>query len=202
MAAPNIDEVMTFSIESRSRKLADNMSDNTALLYRLKQKNKQMPITGGRTIYEELEYDENQTYKRFSGYEALNISPSEVFTAAEYDLRQVACAITISGLEQLKNSGKEAMMNLLSKRIGNAERTMINGLSEDLYSNGTADGGKQVDGLQSVLLANPNTGTHGGINRANWEFWRNAVQDASSNNDVGQEFLAHMMQLWIKICIM
>lgn len=204
MTTPNIEEMATFTIESRRRKLADNVSDNTALLSRLKMRNKIVPITGGRTIYEELEYDENETYKRFSGYEALNVSPSEVFSAAEFDLRQVAVAVSISGREQLLNAGREAMMDLLTKRISNAEKTMVNGLSEDLYSNGTADGGKQVDGLQAAIIAGaaqdtpPATGTHGGINRANHEFWRNQFRDAG--NDTGTSFLAHMMNLWVRTC--
>ncbi len=198
MTSPNISEMATVAIESRRRKLADNVSDNTALLNRLKRRGKASPISGGRTIYEELEYDENETYKRFSGYEALNIQPSDVFSAAEFDLRQVAVAITISGLERLQNSGKERMINLLKKRVGNGEKTMINGLSGDLYSNGEADGGKQIDGLQAAITNDVDSGTYGGINRANHDFWRHKYTGsiATASNGVRNA----MMNMFVTLC--
>jgi hypothetical protein len=59
-----------------------------------------------------------------------------VFTAAQYPIAQAAAAVSISGLEMLQNSGKEKMIDLLESRIGNAERTMQNNLSNDCYSNG------------------------------------------------------------------
>src|SRR5262249_21780777 len=38
------------------------------------------------------------TYKRYSGYDILNISPSDVFTAAQYPIAQAAVAVSISGI--------------------------------------------------------------------------------------------------------
>jgi hypothetical protein len=66
----------------------------------------------------------------------LNITPQDVFTAAQYPIAQAAVAVSISGLEMLQNSGKEKMLDLLESRIGNAERTFQNNLSNDAYSNG------------------------------------------------------------------
>ncbi len=202
MASPNISELATVAIENRRRKLADNVSDNTALLNRLKNRGKSSPISGGRTIYEELEYAENETFKRFSGYEVLNIQPSDVFSAAEFDLRQVAVAITISGRERLQNAGKEKMIDLLSKRVGNAEKTMVNGLSNDLYSNGEADSGKQIDGLAAALPATATSGTYGGINRANFDFWRHQENDGSGSGfAVSNDGIRNaMMNMYVSIC--
>jgi hypothetical protein len=36
--------------------------------------------------------------------DVLNITPSDVFTAAQYPIAQAACAVSISGLEMLQNS--------------------------------------------------------------------------------------------------
>ena len=194
MASPNISELATVAIESRRRRLADNVTDNTALLMRLKQRGKMKPVSGGRTIYEELEYAENSTYKRFTGYETLNIQPSDVMTAAEYDFKQSAVAVTISEREALQNSGKEKMIDLLESRIGNAEKTMINRMSADVYSDGTADGGKQIGGLRAAIDATPMTGTYGGINRANWPFWQNQASTAAIS---ATNILDRMMGLWV-----
>jgi hypothetical protein len=181
MASPNLSEIVTTTIRNRSRKLADNMSDNNALFSRLKSKGNVKPVSGGRNVVQELEYAENGTFTRYSGYDTLDISPSDVMTAAEYEFKQAAVAVTISGLEKLQNSGKEQMIDLLESRIKNAERTMINNLSADCYSDGTADGGKQITGLQALIADDPTTGTVGGIDRASWTFWRNQIYDFSAN---------------------
>jgi hypothetical protein len=201
MASPNLSEIVTTTLRNRSGMLADNVSDNTALLSRLKSKGNVDPFDGGRTIVQELEYAENSTYKRYSGYEELNISPSDVFSAAEFDIKQAAVAVSISGLELLKNSGKSQTINLLKARIKNAERTMVNNMSSDVYSDGTADGGKQVGGLQLLIADAPTTGTVGGINRANFSFWQNQTHDFSTDDSTiasSSTIQAAMNQLYLK----
>lgn len=173
MASPGLSEIVTTTLRKRTGQLADNVTENNALLMRLRKRGKVKPVDGGRTIVQELEYAENATYKRYSGYETLNISPSDVFTAAEFNYAQAAVAVSISGLEELQNSGDSAIINLLSSRIANAERTMINNIAADCYSDGTADGGKQIGGLQLLVADAPTSGTVGGIDRATYTFWQN-----------------------------
>jgi len=176
MASPNLSEIVTTTLRNRTGKLADNVTRNNALLNRLKERGKAKPFSGGRTIVQELAYAQNGTYKRYSGYEVLNIQPSDVFSAAEYPIRQSAVAVSISGLEMLQNSGKEAVIDLLDSRIANAEDTMMNGMAYDVYSDGTATG--QITGLQALVSTSPSTGTIGGISRVDWQFWRNVAYSA------------------------
>lgn len=173
MTSPNLSEIVTTTLRNRSGEFADNMLDNNALLNRLKKRGKVKPVSGGRTIVQELEYADNGTVKNYSGYETLDISPSDVFTAAEFDYKQKAVAVAISGLEQLQNSGPEAIIPLLASRIENAKKSMANSIAADIYSNGTADGGKQIGGLQLLVSKTPGSGTVGGIDRATWAFWQN-----------------------------
>lgn len=181
MAIPNstMTEIVTTTLRNRTGQLADNVSKNNALLYRLQKKGKVKPVSGGRTIVQELEYAENGTFKRYSGYESLNISPSDVFTAAEFNYAQAAVAVSISGLEMLQNAGKEQIIDLLASRISNAEKTLTNNIAIDCYSDGTADGGKQIGGLQLIVDTTPTTGTVGGIDASTTigTFWRNIAYD-------------------------
>src|SRR5579885_2336235 len=184
MAIPNTSwpEITTTTLFNRSKTLADNTTKNNALLYRLSQRGKVKPADGGQAIVQELEYAENGTYKRYTGYDALNISPSDVFTAAQFSWAQAAVAVSISGLEMLQNSGEEQMINLLDARISNAERTFKNNLSNDCYSSGTADGGKQIGGLQLLVSDTPTSGTVGGISRSAFGFWQNQAFSFSGNS--------------------
>lgn len=179
MASPNLSEIVSTTLRNRSKKLADNFTNNNALLYRLSEKGRIKPFRGGRTIVEELSYQENGTYTRYSGYEELDISPSDVITGAEYEIKQAAVSVSISGLEQLQNEGDAQILDLLESRIENAEGTMMNNLSADMYSDGTASGGKQIGGLQ-LLVADTGLSTAGGINSSTFSFWRNQVFDFST----------------------
>lgn len=180
MASPGLDEIVTTTLRYRSGKLRDNMSKNIALLSRLQDKENIAPVSGGRSIVEELEYAENSTFMYYSGDETLNVGSSDVFTSAEYEWKQAAVAVKINGLELLKNSGREKVIDLLEARIKNAEKTMLNNLSTGVYSDGTGTGGKQIGGLQ-LLVSDAGTGTVGGINSSTYSFWQNAVYDFSAN---------------------
>ena len=181
MVSPNLSEIVTTTLRNRSGVVADNVTKNNALLARLRSRGKKKPWTGGRTITQEIAYQENGTFKRYSGFDLLNVQPSDVISAAEYDIKQAAVAVVMSGLEELQNAGEDAVLDLLEQRIENAEDTMMNNISLDCYSDGTADGGRQIGGLQLLISTSPTSGTVGGINRANWQFWRNQKFSASSD---------------------
>ncbi len=179
MTSPNLSEIVTSTLRERSGKLADNYTNNNAIMYRLNQKGRVKTFSSGRTIVEELAYQENGTYTRYSGYQEIDISPSDVITGAEYEIKQAAVSVSISGLEQLQNSGRSQIIDLLEGRIENAEGTMMNNLSSDMYSDGTANGGKQMGGLQ-LLVADTGLSTAGGINSSTFSFWANQIFDAST----------------------
>lgn len=200
MAVPNLSEIVTTTIQNRSKKLADNVTNNNALLLRLRRKGNNRTLSGGNTILQELDFQENSTYKRYSGYETLDISPSEVISSAEFQWKQAAVAVSISGLEELQNSGKEQMIDLLEARITNAERTFANNIASDIYSDGTADGSKQIGGLQHIV-ADAAGGQVGGIPRGTYTFWENIRLDASDEGAAATSanIQPYMNQLWVQL---
>ena len=179
MASPNLSEIVTTTLRNRSKTLSDNVSNHNALLRRLRENGNQTSVTG-RDIVRELEYADNGTVQFYSGYETLDVSPSDVLSAAVFDYKQLAGNVTISGLEQVKNSGTEAIINLLEARINVLEKSMMNSLSTSIYSDGTGTSGKEVGGLQ-LIVADAGTGTVGGINSSTYTFWQNAQTTATSS---------------------
>lgn len=180
VANSNYDEIVTTTLNNRSKKLADNVENNNALLARLRNKGNKRPISGGDKIVQEIAFAENATTQWYSGYEVLDTSPNDEISAAEYNIKQASAAITMSGLEMLKNAGKEKMIDLMQSRIEIGEKSLRNKISTGIYSDGTADGGKQMTGLQALVSDSPTTGTVGGISRADYEFWRNQRWDWSA----------------------
>jgi hypothetical protein len=181
MTSPNatFTEMVTTTLRNHKKELADNVSNHNALYRRLTKKGKIRVEDGGYSIVEPLDYAENGTYTRYSGYDVLNVSASDVLSAAEYQWKQVAIHVTASGLELRNNMGRNRLINLAKARLNNAMRSYRNGMSEDLYSDGTAT--NQINGLQAIV-SDAGTGTIGGINSgtAGLEFWKNTVQSAAA----------------------
>lgn len=180
MAFPNISDIVATTIESRSRKIADNVTKNNGLLTYIDKRGNIKTISGGSTILEELSFAENGNAGWYSGYDLLPVAAQDVLSAAQFDLKQAACPVIISGLEQLQNAGKEQMIDLLDGRLGVAEATMANLLAGGIYSDGTANGGKQITGLDAAVPVNPAAGTYGGIDRVTWTFWRSKSTTAGA----------------------
>lgn len=172
MAFPNVSDIVATTIENRSRKIADNVTKNNALLSWIEDRGNQRTISGGSVIFEELSFAENPNAGWYSGYDLLPVGIGDVITSAQYDIKQAACAVVISGLEQLQNNGREKMIDLLESRVKVAESTMSNLISAGIYSDGSGAGGKQIQGLNAAVPTSPATGTYGGIQRDSWTMWQ------------------------------
>lgn len=179
MASPNstFTELVSTTFRNHRKQFADNVSNHNALLMRLNKKGKKRLEDGGLTIVEPLDYAENGTYQRYSGYDTLNVQASDVLSSAEFNWKQAAVHVTASGEELRTNSGKSRIINLAKSRLTNAMRTFRNNFSSDVYSDGTSS--NQINGLQA-LVADAGTGTVGGINSSTYSFWQNSVQSAAS----------------------
>lgn len=179
MASPNavFTELVATTFRNHSREIVDNVSNNNALLRRIVSRGMVDHEDGGLTITQPLDYAQNGTYQRYSGYDILNIGASDVISAAEFQWRQIALNVVASGLELRVNSGRERIITLAKARIKNAMRTFKNNFSSDMYSSGSLP--NQVNGLQA-LLSDTGTGVVGGIDSSVWPFWASTVQSAAA----------------------
>lgn len=201
-ANPNYSDIIATTIQNRSRVIADNVTKNNALLARLKQRGNVKKFSGGNEIIEELSFAENGNAGWYSGYETLPVAAQDVISASQYDIKQCAVPVTMSGLEGLQNAGRERMIDLMEGRISVAESTMNNLVAAGVYSDGTGSGGKEITGLSLQVPDDPTTGTVGGIDRATFSFWRSqkfaAVADGggATTKDNIQEYFN---SLWAKL---
>jgi len=180
-ANPNYSDILATTIESRTGVIADNVTNNNALLRRQKTKGNQRTVSGGSIILQELSFQSNGTAMYYSGAETLNIAPADVISAAQFPLKQAVVACTITGLEDLQNSGKEQIIDLYDARLDVAEKSLQNLVGTGIYSDGTGTNGKQITGLQAMVIATPTSGVVGGLDRATWSFWQNKTFDFSSD---------------------
>ena len=113
-ANPAISDIIATTIQSRSGIVADNVTKNNALLAYISKGGNVKTVSGGNTIMQELSFAENSNAAFYTGYEVLPVGASDVLSAAEFAIKQLACAVTISGLEMLQNAGKEQMKSIVS----------------------------------------------------------------------------------------
>ena len=198
MAFPNVSDILATTIENRSKKIADNVTKNNAILTWLSKRGNVKTFSGGHKIYQELSFQANGNVGWYSGYDVLPTAAQDVITAAEFSIKQAAVPVVISGLEQLQNAGKEQMIDLMESRLAVAEASLANLIAQGLYSDGTGSGGKQITGLDAAVPTNPATGTYGGIDRGTWTFWRSQLEDPGSaytSSNIQQGFNT----LWAKL---
>jgi len=189
-ANASVSDIIATTIEKRSKKIADNVTKNNAILTKLESRGKTRPFSGGRLIYEELSFAENANAGFYSGYDLLPVAAQDVISAAQFDIKQAACPVVISGLELLQNAGPEQMIDLLSARIDVAESTMRNLITGGVYSDGTAYAGKSIVGLDAAIpdvATGSQTDTYGGINRTNWAFWRTQYDNTVTSLNIQQQ---------------
>jgi hypothetical protein len=165
-------EITSTTLANYRETLADNVLKHNALLTRLQEKGNVDEAEGGYVLLENLMYEENGTFSWYAGYQVLNVSASDVVTSAQFDWKQANCNVSISGREQMQNSGREAKFDLVKSRILVAEKTMKNNISKSLFYSNTEAGGLAIGGLQFLVADSPITGTVGGIDSAAQTWWQ------------------------------
>jgi len=184
-ANSSISDIIATNIQSRTGELADNVTNNNALLRRLKDRGNVKTFSGGNVILQEIMYNDTTTNNTnsYSGFEVLNVSQNSPISAAQFGIQQYASAVSISGLEMIQNSGKAAIIDLLDGRMSVAEAQLANRIGGDIYLDGTGNSGKNITGLQAAVPDVATTGTYGGIDRSTTigTFWRSVSYSGLTN---------------------
>lgn len=184
-ANASFSDLATAGIDNRSREIADNVLGNNPITAQLRKKKRLKPFDGGNSILQELSFTTNPNGGAYSGYDSLPVAPSEVITAAQYQIKQYAVPVTVSGLEEIQNSGRSKLIDLVDSRLEVAESTMANLLETGIYGDGTGYAGKALTGLAAAVEATATasqTSTYGGISRQNYSFWRNYCVTGQTTN--------------------
>lgn len=173
-ANSSITDMIATTINHRSPDLFDNVTNNNALLRKLRSRGNVRPFGGGVQIQENIMYTDSSSINvnSYSGYEAINIGENSPISGALYSIAQYAGAVTMSGLQMLQNSSKEALIDLMEGRMSVVEAQLQNRIDYDCYQDGTGNGGKNLTGLAAAVPTLPTSGTYGGIDRAVWSFWQ------------------------------
>lgn len=154
-------------------KLVDNIFDSNPLLMKLKEKSPK--IDGGERIMVPLLYAATTASGWFSGLDSLDESDNEQFTSAAYTWKQAYANITISRLDELKNSGDAAKVNFVKNKVQAAEKTIKDNLGTGLFNDGSTT--NAFVGLRAIVGT---SSTIGGISQSDYSWWRGQVDSSST----------------------
>lgn len=179
MSNANFDALLSTTLANYRDQLTDNIFTARPLTYFLQDKGRIRMLNGGTKIVEPLIYGESTTVKSYSGYDSISLTAQTGITAAEYEWKQYAASIAISGIEEAKNNGEQEIINLLEAKIMQAEESMREGFNRMFYADGTGNSSKDWNGLGNLVEA---SGTVGGINRATTgnEYWRSYEENTAT----------------------
>ena len=171
-------QILSMALEDRSSSYEDLVSNNNALLAVLRRKGMWHTYSGPR-IRQTLQINK-QVAQWYSGYDQLLNPALDLFNDAFYDPKMVVVPVVLSMQEILNNEGQNQLMDVLDSYMAAAERSLEDTMDAAVYSDGTANGGKQLTGLATAIPIINNTGVYGGIDRATAPIWRTSTFDANS----------------------
>ena len=169
-------QVLSMSLEDRSSGYEDLVSNNNALLAVLRRKGLWQTYDGP-TVRQTLQIGK-QSAQWYSGFDQLLNPAIDLFNDAVYTPKQVVVPVILSMQEILNNQGEQRIMNVFSSYISAAERALEDAMDAAIYSDGTANGNKQLTGLANAVPIANTTGTYGGIDRNLNAIWRTSTYDA------------------------
>jgi len=197
----NLGALAATTLRNHRKSLADNLSNHNAFLNRLDKKGGIKEVAdGGRTIVEPLIYGSNSSVQFYGDYD--NFTPpttqQDVVDGSEWNWKQMGGFLSISGMEQIKNSGAERIISLLDARKKQLQAQMRNSAATSLYSDGTASASKEFGGLKLIVADDPTAaGTVGGINQVANAFWRNYYSAAAATSSSTVQ--ARMNTAWLNL---
>ena len=201
MAAGNsdFDAILSTTLKNYVPKLADNVFTARPLFYALTNGQTIRRINGGAKIVVPIIYGTNSTAGSYSGADTIATTAQEGITAAEYDWKQYAATVTISGIEEAKNNGEAAIIDLLEGKIMQAEETIIQNMNTMFWSNGAGNGGKDMLGLNALVGTGNDSGSAiGGIDATDSDnsWWRSTL-----TNQGGALTLAAMSTMYNTVSV-
>ena len=146
----------------------DNFFGSNYLLRKAAKKPLRKPA-GGREIKIPLTYD-RMLGGSFYGADTLDTSHQTIINSAIFDWRNSYINVTITWDEELENAGPEEEVDMVVTKLSNGQKSMEEDQADALYSDGTGNGGKDIDGL--LALFNTTTSTeYGGIAEDDMSVW-------------------------------
>jgi hypothetical protein len=183
--AAQLDELIATTFDKVKPVLVDQITVELPLLAYLNSKAR-VTEDGGLTLRRPVLFAFNDTVGSYSGYDLIDTTPQDGFGYAEYDWKQYAGSVTISGRDERLNAGSSRIINLLAAKFDQLRVSMEDDLNAMLWADVTTEGnsGKNFLSIPAIVGDAVTTGatgktTLGGIDADSdgQSWWRSSITD-------------------------
>lgn len=170
---------LSATLANRRGEIVDNIFEKAVYLKMMKMHGGIRMETGGDTLNTPLRMSKNSSSGSFTDYDLLDVTPQDTITTAQFDWVGLYATITISWMEEQKNSGRHQVFSLLQSKIDGARDTVRDKLNVQSLAAQPGAGSKDMQSITELIDEDPTgipaRGAIGGITTAaaanTW--WRN-----------------------------
>ncbi len=183
--AAQLDELIATTFDKVRPVLVDQITTELPLLAYLNLKAR-VTEDGGLTIRRPVMFAFNDTVGSYSGYDLIDTTPQDGFGYAEYDWKQYAGSVTISGRDERLNAGTSRIINLLQAKVEQLRVSVEDAMNQMFWADVTTEGNSGKNFLSIPAIVGDGTTTNatgkttlGGIDNDSdgQSWWRSTVTD-------------------------
>lgn len=184
-----VTSLLTTTMENRDTKeIQDAVFNDLVLINHLVNKNAVRRV-GGASILVPIRNAKNATVDSYNAFDIIDTTPQEELTMAQYQWKQYAASVSVSGREErIQNQGQYAALDLVQSKIKGAEDSLRDAINTALYA--TSPASKDLGSLYTSINA---TSSIGEINSTTYSFWQST--DTTSGSFTAQG-LSDMRATW------
>jgi len=181
MAVWNLGEVVASTLPGYEKEFKDQVFNKHVLLDHYKANGGVVQKGGGATLRIPL-MTSTGVSEWFSGTDTLDVSHVDTLDAAEVTWRNLNASIVFTLDDELENSGKEQVVDLIEAKIKQAELTIADSLNDALFNGTGAEARPRLVGLATAV----GTGTYAGIAGGTYTDWQSYVEATATALTIAQ----------------
>ncbi len=157
--------------------VVDQIYRSNVMFFRLNALNKKI-VQGGTQIEVPLNYTRRAAGGFYTGYQALDTSPSDTVKNGVWDWKQAETNVTVDGLTLIRADSPEAVVNFLDYEFRSARTDLAEILGTGVWSDGSNT--LFIDGLKGAVDDTTVLTTYAGINRSTNTWWKSQVDTSTT----------------------
>ena len=160
-------------------RIVDNVYGSNVLLSRWNKMNK-IVIKGGTQIEFPLMYSKMAAGGWYSGYQMLNVQPTDSIQNGALAWKQAYSAVTVDGLTLLRTDGADSIVDYIATQFKQSEMDLFDTLGTGLFGDGIALP-LQIDGLSEIIDgAGTVEATYATINKSSNTWWQSQIDSGTT----------------------
>ena len=189
----NVTSLIATTLSTYGKTLADNIHKAIPLLAWLSIK-KRVTEEGGATIVRSVVYGSNTTAAFYASDDVLDTTIQDNFTAAQWQWRQAAASIVVTGRIELQNAGRAQVIDYAKAQIDNALASLKETIDLRMFTP-TSQVGSNITPLPAIVAS---SGTAGDINGTTNAWW---ASTATTSGSFAARGLSDLRTAWDNVSV-